>query len=95
MNRALTAGVLAAAALAAPSVHAQGVAIDHKAVGCIVAGKFPKMNACFSPAAQFAKGRVYFREQATPTWYYVEMKSDAPCHSGVLPKPSRPPESTT
>ena len=35
----------------APGVYAQqaGLAIDHKEVSCIVAGKFPKMNACFAP----------------------------------------------
>ena len=38
-----------------------GVVIDHKAVGCIVAGKFPKMNACFSPNSAVARARVYFR----------------------------------
>lgn len=89
MNRALTAGVLAAAALAASSAHAQGVAIDHKAVGCIVAGKFPKMNACFTPTSDVARARVYFRPEAATSWYYVDMKSDAPCFSGVLPKPSK------
>jgi hypothetical protein len=68
---------------------AQGVQIDHKAVGCIVAGKFPKMNACFNPASNVGRARVYFRPEGAPSWYYVEMKSDAPCHAGVLPKPSK------
>ena len=71
---------LAALFLASPTlVAAQGVEIDHKAVGCIVAGKFPRMNACFTPAASLARARVYFRPEGTPSWYYVDMKSDAPC----------------
>ena len=64
----------------------QGLEIDHKEVGCIVVGKYPKMNACFSPAAGLARGRVYFRPEGTPSWYYVEMKSDQPCFAGVLPR---------
>ena len=69
---------------------AQGLNIDHKAVGCIVAEKYPRLNACFSPADQLARARVYFRqEDGPPNWYYVEMKADAPCHFGILPKPKK------
>src|SRR5207247_4663907 len=64
---------------------AQGVNIDHKPVGCIVVGKYPKMNACFTPACTLARARVYFRPvEGPPNWYYVNMKSDAPCHAGFL-----------
>jgi hypothetical protein len=80
---------LALVCLAPAAVGAQGVEIDHKQVGCIVVGKFPKMGACFTPAAQLARGRVYFRPEGTPSWYYVEMKSDAPCFTGILPKPGK------
>jgi hypothetical protein len=69
---------------------AQGVNIDHKPVGCIVVGKYPKMNACFSPASTLARARVYFRPvEGPPNWYYVNMKSDAPCHAGFLPRPRK------
>src|SRR5258708_36460521 len=48
------------------------------------------MTACFSPASQMARARVYFRaEDGPPNWYYVEMKSEAPCHAGILPKPKK------
>jgi PKD domain-containing protein len=67
----------------------QGLEIDHKAVGCIVVGKYPKMNACFAPASSLARSRVYFRPEGTPSWYYVDMKSDQPCLSGILPKPGK------
>src|SRR5260221_676065 len=67
-----------------------GVNIDHKTVGCIVVGKYPKMNACFTPASALARARVYFRAvEGPPTWYYVTMKSDSPCHAGFLPKPKK------
>jgi hypothetical protein len=69
--------------------HSQGLEIDHKAVGCIVVGKYPKMNACFTPVASLARSRVYFRPEGTPSWYYVDMKSDQPCLSGTLPRPGK------
>jgi hypothetical protein len=78
---------LAAAQGAAQAPPLGGVAIDHAAVGCIVAGKFPRMNACFSPASQVARARVYFRAEGAPYWYFVDMKSQAPCFEGILPKP--------
>jgi hypothetical protein len=68
---------------------AQGVTIDHQEIGCIVAGKYPKMNACFAPASMVKKARVYFRPEILSTWYYVEMASDAPCFSAALLKPSK------
>lgn len=74
----------------APAPAAEGgVAIDHKAVSCIVAEKFPKLNACFTPNSSVAKARVYFRAEGGTSWYYVDMKSDAPCMSGILPKPRK------
>jgi PKD domain len=78
---------VAHAQVAAPQ--AQDLVIDHKAVGCIVVGKYPKMNACFTPAPNLARGRVYFRPEGTPSWYYVEMKTDQPCYTGILPKPGK------
>ena len=70
-------------------VSAQGVTIDHKAVGCIVAEQYPKMSACFVPAAGLARSRVYFRAGGTPHWYFVDGRQDMPCYGYVLPKPKR------
>ncbi len=81
---------LATVAILAPAAASpQGLEIDHKAVGCIVVGKYPKMNACFTPASNVARGRVYFRPEGVTSWYYVEMKTDQPCYTGVLPKPGK------
>jgi hypothetical protein len=80
---------LVLAALTPAIAHSQGLEIDHKAVGCIVVGKYPKMNACFTPVASLARSRVYFRPEGTPSWYYVDMKSDQPCLSGTLPRPGK------
>src|SRR5262245_21262708 len=87
IRRAIIMGIFVG--LGPTLAHPQGVEIDHKAVGCIVVGKYPKMNACFTPASQLARGRVYFRPEGTPSWYYVEMKSDQPCFTGILPKPGK------
>ncbi len=94
MKKAAACGLLAfvlALPLASSGQEAAtgAVAIDHKSVGCIVAGKFPKMNACFVPNSDVARARIYFRAEGGASWYYVEMKSDAPCMSGILPKPRK------
>jgi hypothetical protein len=90
LERAVRCGVALLLLPWAGPLLAQGLNIDHKAVGCIVAEKYPRLNACFSPAGQLARARVYFRqEDGPPNWYYVEMKADAPCHFGILPKPKK------
>ena len=69
---------------------AEGIGIEHKPVGCIVAGKYPKLPACFTPDSKLARSRVYFRaENGGANWYYVEMKSETPCYAGILPKPKK------
>jgi hypothetical protein len=80
---------LALIVCAATTARPQGVAIDHKAVGCIVVGKYPKMGACFTPTAELARSRVYFRPEGVSAWYYVDMKTDQPCFTGTLPKPGK------
>ena len=83
--------VLALASMLLPAAaHAEGVAIDHRTIGCVIAGKYPRLSACFAPVSQLARARVYFRvADGPPAWYYVEMKSDVPCFAGVLPKPKK------
>lgn len=83
--------VLGLLALLSPAVlRAEGVTIVHRTVGCFVAGKYPRLAACFAPVPRLARARVYFRvADAAPDWYYVEMASDAPCYAGVLPRPKK------
>ena len=66
-----------------------GLEITHDPVGCLEAGSHPKVEACFSPASQVARGRVYFRAHGTPDWYYVNMVPEAECFSGTLPRPQK------
>src|SRR6185436_9204607 len=80
---------------------AQDLTINHDQVGCIVAGQYAKLQACFAPGDSLKLARVYFRAQGTPTYYYVDMKpgpkpaataaGEAPpaglsCLDGILPK---------
>jgi PKD repeat protein len=84
--RVLTLAILA---LVPAVAGAQGAVIEHKKVDCIVVGKHPRMNACFKPNGSGEKRKVFFRPEGVESWYYVEMKSNAPCHEGVLPKPRK------
>ncbi|HEU0094500.1 MAG TPA: SH3 domain-containing protein [Vicinamibacteria bacterium] len=63
--------------------------IAHKDVGCVVAGEFPKLEACFTPAASVGKAQVQFRADEKGPWYYVDMKEEGGCRSAVLPKPKK------
>jgi hypothetical protein len=73
----------------APTAPAAGLAIEHKAVACIVAEQNARFDACFDPADGVSRARVNFRASGTPHWYYVDMARDAGCFSGVLPRASR------
>lgn len=72
--------------IALSAFSALGVEVDHKPVDCIVAGKYSRLNACFTPAGSVGRARLYFKIHASATWYYVDMQSEAPCYAGVLPK---------
>ena len=52
-----------------------------------MAGKYARLNACFLPAGEVVKPRVYFRlkdPKAGAASYYVEMKSDMPSSASKL-----------
>ena len=61
----------------------------HKDVGCVVAGEFPKLEACFTPAESVGKAQVQFRADEKGPWYYVNMKEEGGCRSALLPKPKK------
>jgi hypothetical protein len=71
----------------AASALAQEPTIDHKPVGCVVAGKFPKLDACFNPA-DLASARLYFKGGTGTVWYWVNYPTGA-CGAAILPKPSK------
>jgi len=66
---------------------AQPVTIQHDDVGCLVAGKYPEIHACFEPSETVARARVFFRADGTEDWYYVDMTADDTCFIATLPRP--------
>jgi hypothetical protein len=78
--------IAAVLAVGNPS-HAAGPAIEHKSVSCIVAGAFPRLDACFVPADDLSRARVHFRADGTQHWYFVDMAAAGGCRSVLLPKP--------
>lgn len=77
-----TLGLVPAAAFADPT-------IDHDPVQCIVAGSYPEFIANFSPSAEVASARLYFKASDTPDWYWVPFNTEsAGGWKAVLPKPS-------
>jgi hypothetical protein len=93
MTRWACAAAAAALFVCAHSVLAQSQ-IQHDPIGCIVAGKFPKIDACF-PGAEVARARVYFQKLGGAHWYWVDFKpSEVPsagegCYSAFLPRPTK------
>lgn len=73
--------------LSSPAL-AQTLNIEHKPVGCVAAGKFPRFEAGFAPAGSIAAARVVFQGQTTD-WYSVAMKPEGSLFAGVLPQPKK------
>src|SRR6185503_8525733 len=80
----------AAAPTASPSPwKGERPVIVHKDVGCVVAGEFPKLEACFTPPESVGRAQVQFRADEKGPWYYVDMKEEGGCRSALLPKPKK------
>jgi hypothetical protein len=72
----------------APAEPVSATTILHDAIGCMIAGQFPLVNARIEPADGVARARVYFRSSQSPNWYYVEMMpAEGGGFSGKLPRP--------
>jgi hypothetical protein len=87
-----TPGVAGAPAVAnaARAPATDELTIEHQPVRCLVAGKYPQLDACIVPADRVARARVYFRPVSGTDWYYVEMKQEeAGCYRGILPRPGK------
>jgi len=68
---------------------AQGPTIDHAAVGCVVAERFPRFEARLDPPGSVARALVHFRSAEGQAWYAVAMKPEGAGFSAVLPKPKK------
>ena len=63
------------------------VTIEHDAVDCIVAGRYPQMGACVAPSDRVGRAQIHFRAGDSGPWYAVDMYAGGACLEGVLPKP--------
>ncbi len=87
MRGYLACGTAAAMLSVAATPAVAAIAIDHSAVGCIVAAQYPRFEARFNPAAELSRARLHFRPAGSPHWYSVSMKPEGGVFAGVLPKP--------
>src|SRR4051812_44386648 len=78
-------------ALGSPMAATAQVQIDHAAVSCVVAEKFPRLEAHALPPDAVARAAVHFRTAADGPWYAVAMKREGEGEvlAGVLPKPKK------
>ncbi len=70
-----------------PAAPVTATTINHDAVGCMVAGQFPLLDARIEPASSVARARVYFKAAQGDAWYYVEMTPAENGFVGKLPRP--------
>ena len=63
--------------------------IEHSPPACLLAEKTPRLVACLQPRSQRAALRVLFRAEGDGAWYASPLRSDVPCYTGLLPRPSR------
>ena len=80
-------GGLVLLASSAPAV--LPASIDHKAVACVVADRFPRLEARLIPVDTVGRARVFFRTEGTPAWYAVAMKREGDVYAAALPKPKK------
>jgi hypothetical protein len=72
-----------------PSEPSGGVSIEHDPVACMVADRFPQVEASFAPVDGVARARAYFRAAGGAHWYSVEMKRAEGGFTALLPKPRK------
>src|SRR5207244_3759082 len=86
--RLVLLGMTSAAIVVFPvAAFADGVAITHDSVACMIVGKFPELQAKLDPADQVARARVDFQAEGDTHWYFVDMMPKESVFKGVLPKP--------
>jgi hypothetical protein len=81
--------LLAALGFAVSSSAAGSLQIEHSAVGCIVAERYPRIEARLDPVDSVGRARVFFRAAGTSDWYFVDMKHQGSLFQATLPKPGK------
>jgi hypothetical protein len=65
------------------------VSVEHTLPGCVLAEQFIRLEATAKPADKVQQGRVYFRAEGEPHWYYVDMQRTGASFAAILPKPAK------
>lgn len=66
--------------------------ITHNAANCITEGEFTLIEATFEPLASVVNGRLYFKSNLSPEWFYTEFERIEPAvpggftHRAFIPK---------
>jgi len=93
---AVSAGKTTAAAIdltptAAPEGQEAGTAgqlhVKHEALGCLIEGEPPLVEAVIDPAGDVARARVYFKSALASGFYFVVMTTTPTGFVGKLPRP--------
>jgi hypothetical protein len=66
---------------------AVGPRIAHDALGCMVAGENPEIEAVMEPASAVTHPRVYFKSSKESSFHYVEMLPEIGRFVACLPQP--------
>jgi len=66
---------------------AEGVAIVHQPVGCLLAGEYPVLEAAAEDSSSVMKMRIYFKSGLGTEWYFIEMEPSEGGFRGYLPRP--------
>lgn len=83
--------VLGLAVCAWPTLAAaEGPVIEHAAVGCAVAGQFPRFDARVASPAGIARAMLLFRSSDEGRhWYAVAMRPEGGKYAAFLPRPKK------
>ena len=95
----VASGKVASANIEVASLSAQDPAapggtatITHQASDCITEGEFTLIEATFEPLASVVNGRLYFKSNLSPEWFYTEFERIEPAvpggatHRAFIPK---------
>ena len=74
---------------ALPAASGAAPSIEHKSVGCVIAEKFPRLEARLTPMDAVARVRVFFRAEGSAAWYSVSMTPQGDTFAAHLPKPKK------
>lgn len=85
---ALLVGAVPGAAAGAPDASPKAPRIDHTALTCVVAGRYPRVEARVTAPAGVSEVRARFRLLDSEDWYSVRLSRDGDVWSGSLPRPT-------